>query len=75
MAEARTIKILYDKTGNTLSVWFGDPKDEYVCTETTEEIILIKDKTGYVIGFEKLNAFLPAGQDVRLVFETAELPV
>ena len=72
MAEVR---VFYDKTGNTLTVWFGNPDDEYICQETGEEVILMKDKAGNVIGFEKLNAFLPAGKDLRFVVETANLPI
>ena len=53
------IRIFYDKDGNTLNVWFDNPEKEYICEETGEEIVLVKDKTGKVIGFEKLN-FLPA---------------
>lgn len=52
------IKIIYDREGNTLNVWFTDPEKEYTCEETGEEVILIKDRQGRVIGFEKLN-FLP----------------
>ena len=49
------IKISYDKEGNTLNVWFDDPEKEYICEETGEEVILVKDKVGKIIGFEKLN--------------------
>ena len=49
------VKVLYDEIGNTLTVWFGNSADEYVCEETGEEVILMKDKEGHVIGFEKLN--------------------
>ena len=49
------VKIIYDREGNTLNVWFKDPSLEYVCEETGEEIILVKDKEGNVIGFEVLN--------------------
>ncbi len=52
MAQA---KVFYDRAGNTLTVWFGDPQDEYICEETGDEVILMKDKAGRVIGFEKLN--------------------
>ena len=48
-------KVFYDSTGNTLTVWFGEPKDEYVCEEISDDVILMKDRTGRVIGFEKLN--------------------
>lgn len=49
------IRLYYDTKGNTLNVWFDDPKKEHICEETGEEIILAKDRRGRVIGFEKLN--------------------
>jgi uncharacterized protein YuzE len=49
------VKIFYDREGNTLNVWFDSPEKEASCEETVEEVILVKDKTGKVIGFEKLN--------------------
>lgn len=49
------VQVFYDRIGNTLTVWFGDPRDEYVCEETGDEVVLMKDKAGQVIGFEKLN--------------------
>jgi uncharacterized protein YuzE len=64
------VKVYYDREGNTLTVWFGNPKDEYVCEETGEEVILMKDKKGRVIGFEKLNYSLPKKADLRIAFET-----
>ena len=64
------IKVCYDRKGNTLTVWFGNPKDEYVCEETGDEVILMKDKKGRVIGFEKLNYSLPKQADLRIAFET-----
>ena len=64
------VKVFHDREGNTLTVWFGDPATEYVCEETGDEVILMKDKAGKVIGFEKLN-FLPvASQGMRVVFGT-----
>lgn len=44
----KTIKLFLDKTGNTLNVWFDDPQKEQ---ETSEEVILVKDKDGKLIGF------------------------
>lgn len=49
------IRVYYDTKGNTLNVWFDDPKKENISEETGEEVILAKDKRGKVIGFEKLN--------------------
>ena len=51
------VKVFHDRTGNTLTVWFGEPQAEYICEETGDEVILMKDRTGHVIGFEKLNFF------------------
>ena len=64
------VKIYYDRKGNTLTVWFGDPADEYVAEETGEEIVLMKDRAGKVIGFEKLNFTGQSGDAVRVAFET-----
>ena len=51
------IRVYYDTKGNTLNVWFDDPKKESISEETGEEVILAKNKQGKVIGFEKLNFF------------------
>lgn len=65
------VKVYYDQVGNTLTVWFGSPEDEYICEETGDEVILIKDNQGQVIGFEKLNYTLPSATDLKVSFETA----
>lgn len=49
------VKFYYDDVGETLTVWFDDPALEEVCEETADEVILIKDGSGRVIGFEKLH--------------------
>lgn len=65
-----SVKVFYDQIGNTLTVWFGDPETEYEAEETGEEVILMKDRNGTVIGFEKLN-FVPAqSKPVHVAFET-----
>jgi uncharacterized protein YuzE len=75
------VKVYYDRTGNTLTVWFGNPADEHICEETGDEIVLMKDKSGRVIGFEKLN-FLSLDQardgsaapgPMRVAFEATEV--
>ena len=63
-------KVFHDRTGNTLTVWFGDPQTEHVCEETGDEVILIKDRAGQVIGFEKLNFTVPASEQLHVAFET-----
>jgi hypothetical protein len=67
------VKVFYDRAGNTLTVWFGEPQDEYICEETGEEVILMKDRTGRVIGFEKLNFSVPVPEKLRFAFETVSL--
>ena len=64
------VKVFYDQDGNTLTVWFGNPQDEYICEETGEEVILMKDKSGQVIGFEKLNFSVTKPETLRVAFET-----
>ncbi len=67
MAEVR---VYYDRLGNTLTVWFGRPEDEAEAEETGDEIVLMKDGQGNVIGFEKLNFIAPGAEPVRVAFET-----
>ena len=68
------IKLFFDPIGNTLTVWFGDPDQEHLCEETGNDVILMKDRAGQVIGFEKLN-FVPTGTEMPLVsFETMATP-
>jgi uncharacterized protein YuzE len=64
------VRVFYDRTGNTLTVWFGERQDEYVAEETGEEIVLMKDREGHVIGFEKLNFSVPVSEHVRFAFGT-----
>ncbi len=49
------IKVIIDQKTNTLHVWFDDPSKEHICEETGDELIIIKDADGKIIGFEKLN--------------------
>ena len=64
------VKVYYDQVGNTLTVWFGEPQDEYIAEETGDEVILMKDKSGTVIGFEKLNFQVPKPAHLQVAFET-----
>ncbi|MFZ1753397.1 MAG: DUF2283 domain-containing protein [Caldilineaceae bacterium] len=63
------VKVYYDQLGNTLTVWFGNPEDEFESEETGEEVVLMKDKLGSVIGFEKLNFVASQESPVRVAFE------
>lgn len=55
------VRVYFDREGNTLSVWFDDPKKEHICQESDDDVVLVKDRRGRVIGFERLN-FLTAKQ-------------
>jgi hypothetical protein len=55
------VRVYYDREGNRLSVWFDDPKKEFVCEESNDVMVLVKDRRGRTIGFERLN-FLSAKQ-------------
>ncbi len=48
-------KLIFNKEGNTLDIWFGNPKKEAINEETSDEMVLKKDKRGKIIGIEILN--------------------
>lgn len=63
------VKVHFDRAGNTLTVWFGNPADEAISEETAEEVILMKDAAGRVIGFEKLNFSAEPSERLSVAFE------
>lgn len=65
------VKVFHDREGQTLTVWFTDPSLEYVSEETGDEVVLMKDRSGRVIGFEKLNFSLPDSDPLHVALETA----
>ena len=69
----RQVKVFHDRVGNTLVVWFGNPEDEYEVEETGNEVLLMKDQSGQVIGFEKLNFISDSAEPIRVAFETMAL--
>lgn len=64
------VKVFYDELGNTLTVWFGNSQEEHTSEETGDEIVLMKDRTGKVIGFEKLNFVPSEPKHMHVAFET-----
>ena len=64
------VKVYYDRIGNTLTVWFGNPDDEVIAEETGDEIVLMKNKQDEVIGFEKLNFSPIKPAPLHVAFET-----
>jgi uncharacterized protein YuzE len=49
------VRVYYDRLGNTLTVWFDDPQKECMCEEIDDDVVLMRDRRGKVIGFERLN--------------------
>ena len=65
------VKLFHDRKGQSLTVWFTDPKQEFVAEETGNEVVLMKDRFGRVIGFEKLNFSVPEWDSLRVALEPA----
>ena len=63
------IRVVHDVAGRTLTVWLDDPGKEHVCGETTDEVVLMKDTQGRVIGFELLH-YRPSSTKNGLAVET-----
>ena len=52
-------RLVMEARSTVRTVWFTDRSQEYVCEETGDEVVLMKDRDGRVIGFEKLNFSVP----------------
>ena len=63
------IKVIHDEAGETLTVWFDDPQKEHICEETRDEVVLMKDADGRIIGFEMLH-YKPLKDQKGLTVET-----
>jgi len=64
------VKVFYDREGQTLTVWFTERSREFICEETGEEVVLMKDAAGRVVGFEKLNFSIPKSDSLHIALET-----
>jgi len=67
------IRVIHDQQGATLTVWWGDPATEAICEETADEVVLMKDAAGHVIGCELLH-FQAAGDGGGLSVEAVVRP-
>ena len=50
-----TVRIIHDREGGTLTIWFGKPAREAASGETEDGVIVMKDDAGRVIGVEVLG--------------------
>ncbi len=55
------IPAYYDAFAKTFTVWLGDPATEHVAEEADDDTVFMKDPSGRIIGFEKLNVALAPG--------------
>jgi len=65
------VNVYYDTMGNTLTDWFGERSSEYLCEETGDEVILMKNQQGEVIGFEKLKYTIIENTNLKISLEIA----
>jgi hypothetical protein len=64
------IRVIHDAVGPTLTVWLSDPAEEYVSEETAEELVVMKNTSGRVIGFELLHCHPSEAPELGLAVET-----
>lgn len=55
------VRVYYDYEMESLTVWFENPVNEHICEEIGNGIVLMKNESGSVIGFEKLYIPLEKG--------------
>lgn len=68
------IRVIHDPVGETLTVYWREPREDQISEETGEGVILIEDaRTGEVIGFERLY-YRPEPGAQTLTLETFPLP-
>lgn len=63
------VMVYYHKDSDTMDIWFGNPKDEFMSEEAGEGIILKKNKKGKTIGIEKLYVSKTVGMKEPLPIE------
>ena len=50
-----TVRVIHDREGGTLTIWFGEPAGEVASGETEDGVIVMKGDAGRVIGVEVLG--------------------
>ncbi len=67
------IRVIHDPVGETLTVYWAEPRTDQICAETGEGIVLIKDaRTHEVIGFERLY-YKPEPGTETITVETSDV--
>lgn len=67
------IRVIHDRVGETLTIYWQEPSKDQICEETGEGVILIKDRhSGEIIGFERLYYRPDAQQGQTVTVETVD---
>ena len=66
-----TVRVIHDREGRTLTIWFGEPTREASSGATDDGVIVMKDDNGRVIGIEVLSF---AGDPRAVALELSEVP-
>lgn len=67
------IKIYIDPYGNTLNMWWDDPKKSYISEEAEHSFdVIVKDKKNRVIGLEKIGFFPEEIDPIKYLREKAQ---
>ena len=61
-----TVKVIHDREGQTLTVWFGKPSSEATSSDSEHGVVVMKDQAGAVIGIEVLGY---TGQPMAIALE------
>jgi hypothetical protein len=65
------IRVIRDASGHPLTIRLDDPAKEAVSAEAADEVVLMKDAAGHVIGVEILH-YRTTSADARVPVDTAE---
>jgi len=49
------VRVIHDREGQTLTLWFGDPQREARSEQTDDGLVLMRDDAGTLLGVEILN--------------------
>ncbi|MGH9159338.1 MAG: DUF2283 domain-containing protein [Vicinamibacteraceae bacterium] len=49
------VRVIHDRHGQTLTVWFGDATKEAVTEQTESGVLIMRDASGRVLGVEILS--------------------
>jgi len=53
------VQVIHDARGRRLTVWLGDPSKKRSRKKTADDVVLVKDAAGKVIGLELSNYDAP----------------